>query len=76
MKPADSVKALLGKLHSRICSRRRGSKVSKKADLLYSKFTIQAEKTFENLPKPLKWPSFYEKDLLILMDIAEGVQKR
>ena len=45
-KPANRVKILLGKLHSIICNRRRGSKVSKEAELLYSKFTIQVEEIF------------------------------
>ncbi len=73
--PADRVKTLLGKLHSIICNKRRGSKVSKETELLYSKFTIQVKKIFENLPKPLEWRSFYLNDLPILMDINEGVRK-
>ncbi len=74
-KPAYRVQTLLGKLHSIICSKRRGSKVSKETELLYSKFTIQVKKIFENLPKPLEWRSFYNNDLPILMDICEEVQR-
>ncbi len=53
-KPADRVKALLGKLHSISISKKRGSKASKNADLLFNKFIKQAEKIFKNLPKPLE----------------------
>ncbi len=42
--PAERVQTLLGKLHSIICSKKRGSKVSKETELLYSKFTIQVKK--------------------------------
>jgi len=36
--PADSMKTLLGKLHSISISKKRGSKASKKVDLLFNKF--------------------------------------
>ena len=52
--PADRVKTLLGKLHSISISKKRGSKASKKADLLFNKFIKQVEKNFKNLPNPLK----------------------
>jgi len=74
-KPADRVKALLGKLHSISISKNRGSKISKEADLLFNKFIKQVEKIFKNLPKPLEWLSFLNHDLPILMDICEEVQK-
>ena len=74
-KPTDRVKALLGKLHSRICSRRRGSKVSEETELLYSKFTIQVEKIFKNLPKSLEWRSFFLNDLPLLVDISDDVRR-
>jgi len=74
-KPADRVKALLGKLHSITNSKIRGSKVSKEAASLLRKFAQQVEKIFKNLPKPLEWRSFYRHDLPILMDISEEVQK-
>ncbi len=73
--PTNRVKTLLGKLHSIICNRRRGSKVSKEAELLYSKFTIQVEEIFENLPKPLEWRYFYLRDLPLAMDITEEVRE-
>ena len=53
-KPMDRVKAMPGKIHSRRCIRRRGSKVSAEKELLYSKFTIQVEKFLKNLPKSLE----------------------
>jgi len=43
--PADRVKTLLGKLHSISISKKRGSKASKKADLLFNKFIKQVEKS-------------------------------
>ncbi len=73
--PANRVKILLGKLHSIICNRRRGSKVSKEAELLYSKFTIQVEEIFENLPKSVEWRSFFLNDLPLAMDITEEVRE-
>jgi len=72
--PADRVKALLGRLHSITISKNRGSKISKKAELLFNKFVKQVEKNFRNLPKPLEWQSFYIHDLPLLMDICKEVQ--
>jgi len=73
--PLDRVKAVLGRLNSIISSKNRGSQVSKKAELLLSKFTQQLEKIFKNLPKPLEWLSFYLNDLLLLMDFCEEVRE-
>jgi len=74
-KPADRVKTLLGKLHSISISKKRGSKASKKADLLFNKFIKQVEKNFINLPNPLEWQSFYNHDLPLLMDICKEVRE-
>jgi len=74
-KPGDRVKALLGKLHSITISKNRGSKISKKAELLFNKFVKQVDKIFKNLPKSLEWQSFYIHDLPLLMDISKEVQK-
>jgi len=74
-KPADRVKALLGKLNSIVISKIRGSKVSKEAEGLLHKFMQQVEKIFKNLPKSLEWRSFYNNDLPVLMDICEEVRK-
>jgi hypothetical protein len=40
-------------------------------NMLFHKFMEQVENIFNNLPKPLKWQSFYENDLPILMDTSE-----
>ena len=74
-KPGDRVKALLGKLHSITISKNRGSKISKKAELLFNKFVKQVDKIFKNLPKSLEWQSFYIHDLPLLMDISKEVQE-
>ena len=73
--PPDRVKALLGKLHSITISKNRGSKISKKAELLFNKFVKQVDKIFKNLPKPLEWQSFYVNDFPLLMDICKEVQE-
>ena len=73
--PADRVKTLLGKLNSIMISKIRGSKVSKKAELLLHKFVKQVEKIFNNLPKPLEWRSFFNHNLPLLIDFCEKVQK-
>jgi hypothetical protein len=73
--PADRVKILLGKLHSISISKKRGSKASKKADLLFNKFIKQVEKNFKKLPKSLEWQSFYIHDLPLLIDFCEEVQE-
>ena len=69
------MKALLGKLHSITISKNRGSKISKKAELLFNKFVKQVDKIFKNLPKSLEWQSFYIHDLPLLMGISKEVQK-
>ena len=74
-KPAERVKTLLGKLHSIICRRRRGSKVSEEAELLYNTFVIQVEENFRNLPKSLEWQSFYVHDIPLALDICEEVRE-
>lgn len=68
------VKNLLAKLDSIQRSRIRGSDISKELIHLSHKFMGQVEKVFSNLPNPLKWRSFYENDLSILMDTSEDVQ--
>ncbi len=73
--PLDRVKPLLGRLHSILSSKNRGSHVFKKAELLLSKFTQQLEQIFKNLPNYLEWRSFYLNDLPILMDFCEEVRE-
>jgi len=73
--PGDRVKTLLGKLHSVTSSQIRGSKVSKRAELMFNKFVKQVEDIFKNLPKPLEWRSFYNNDLPLLMDFCEELHE-
>jgi len=51
-------------------SQNRGSKMTKGVKSLFNKFVKQVERSFENLPKPLDWQSFYVHDLPILMDLC------
>ena len=70
-----NVTKLLGKLNSISISKNRGSKISKKAELLFNKFVKQVDKIFKNLPKSLEWQSFYVNDFPLLMDICKEVQE-
>ncbi len=74
-KAADRVKTLLGRLDSVRRSQERGSSVSKQSKSLSHKFMGQEEKIFKNLPKQLKYQSFYNNDFPILMDICEEVRE-
>jgi len=49
--------------------------VSKELDDLFHKFMEQVETIFKNLPKPLRWRSFLNNDLILLTDIPLKVQK-
>ena len=73
--PLEKANKLLSKLDSIRVSKDRGSLVSKEADDLFHKFMEQVESTFNNLPKPLKWRSFLNNDLVLLTDIPSKVQK-
>ncbi|NLD38396.1 MAG: ParB N-terminal domain-containing protein [Desulfatiglans sp.] len=44
-----------------------------KLNHLFHKFMRQVGNIFNNLPKPLKWRSFYENDLPVLLDTSEDV---
>jgi ParB family chromosome partitioning protein len=68
------VKNLLAKLDSIRRSRIRESDISQESIDLSHKFMGQVENIFKNLPKSLKWRSFYENDLQILMDTSEEVR--
>ena len=72
--PLERVHKLLSKLHSIRVSQGRGSMVSTEAEALLNKFIQQLESIFKNLPKPLKWRSFLNNDLIILTDIPSTVQ--
>jgi hypothetical protein len=43
----------------------RGSMVSRELDDLFHKFMEQVESIFKNLPKPLRWRSFLNNDLIL-----------
>ena len=51
----------------------RGAKVSYESNRLFHNFMEQVKNIFKNLPKPLKWRSFFEIDLPILMDASEKI---
>jgi len=73
--PLERVVKLLSKLDSIRFSKDRGSMVSKEVNDLFHKFMEQVESIFKNLPKPLKWRSFLNNDLILLTDIPLKVQK-
>jgi len=73
-KPADRVKTLLGKLDSVRRSEGLGYEVASEAKLTSNKFIGSVQEIFKNLPKPVKWISFYLNDLPLLMDFCKEVQ--
>ena len=73
--PADRVTTLLGKLKSMGRSKERGYNVSKELRQPSNKFVRRVEKIFENLPKPLEWLSFLNRDLPLLIDFCEEVRE-
>ena len=73
--PLERVHKLLAKLDSIRVSKDRGSMVSMEVDDLFHKFMEQVESIFKNLPKPLKWRSFLNNDLILLSDIPLKVQE-
>ncbi len=72
--PADRVKTLLGKLDSVRRSEELGYEVASEVKLTSNKFIGSVQEIFKNLPKPVKWLSFYLNDLPLLMDFCEDVQ--
>ena len=74
-KPADRLKVLLGKLRSMRRTEERGYNVNEELSHTSHRFMRRVEKIFKNLPKPLKWHSFYVNDLPILGDICEEVRE-
>ena len=73
-KPVDRVYALCRDLKAKGRSEERGYNPSKRLKNTTHKFMRRIEKIFKNLPKPLKWRSFYENDLPILLDISDDVK--
>jgi ParB/RepB/Spo0J family partition protein len=63
--PLERVVKLLLKLDSIRVSKDRGSMVSRELDDLFHKFMEQVESIFKNLPKPLRWRSFLNNDLIL-----------
>ena len=74
-KPADRVKALLGKLDSMRRGKVRGFNVTNDIRRTSRKFAGRVIKIFKNLPKSLEWRSFYRHDLPILIDFCEEVRE-
>ncbi|MBC8438969.1 MAG: hypothetical protein H8D87_04720 [Deltaproteobacteria bacterium] len=72
--PLERVHKLLSKLDSIRRSKERGSVVLESEKDLSNKFIGQVESIFNNLPKPLKWQSFLNNDLILLTDIPSIVQ--
>ena len=72
--PLERVVKLLSKLDSIRVSKDRVSMVSKELDDLFYKFMEQVESIFKNLPKPLRWRSFLNNDLILLTDIPLNVR--
>ncbi len=70
-KPQVRVKALLGKLDSMRRTKDRGYNVSEEIRNTSHKFMGRVERKFKYLPKSLKWRSFHENDLPIVMDFAK-----
>ncbi len=66
---------MLVKLDSVRHCKERGFNVSEEIKRTSGKFAGRVGKIFKNLPKPLKWQTFYRHDLSILMDISKEVQK-
>ncbi len=73
--PTDRVKILLGKLDSIRRSEELGYEVASEAKLTSNKFIGSVQEIFENLPKAVKWLSFYLNDLPLLIDFCEEVQE-
>ncbi len=73
--PFERVVKLLSKFDSIMVSKDRGSMVSKESEMLFNKFIKQVEPIVNNLPKSLKWQSFFIRGLILLTDIPLKVQK-
>ena len=73
--PLERIHKLLSKLDSIRRCMERGSVVLESDNDLSHKFIGQVESIFKNLPKPLRWRSFLNNDLILLTDIPSKVQK-
>jgi hypothetical protein len=73
--PLERVVKLLSKLDSIRVSKDKGSLFSKATDGRFHKYVEPVELIFKNLPKPLRWRSFLNNDLILLTDIPSKVQK-
>ena len=72
---ADRVKTLLENLKASHRSIERGFNPNNELKHTTHKFMRHVEKVFKNLPKPLKWRSFYENDLPLVTDFCEDIQE-
>jgi hypothetical protein len=72
--PAERKRALLGKPDIAKGNQETGSDIKDDLKSLSHKFVGQVEKTIADLPKSLKWRSFYVHDLPILMDTSLEVR--
>ncbi len=65
---------MLGKLKASRRGKERGYNPSRELRHTAHKFMRRVDQIFKNLPKPVKWLSFYLNDLPLLMDFCEDVQ--
>ena len=72
-KSLDRVKKLLGKMDTLRRNEERNYTSGDITKHTSHKFMGRVENIFKNLPKSLKWRSFYGNDLQILMDTSEEV---
>ena len=70
-KSLDRVRKLLGKMDTIRRNEERNYKSSNITKHTSHKFMGRVENIFKKLPKSLKWRSFYENDLQILLDTSE-----
>ena len=66
---------MLAKLDYVRRSKERETEVSPQHEVLTNQFVGPIEHIFKNLPKPLKWISFFRHDLPLLTDICVEVQE-
>ena len=73
--PVDRVRTLLSRLDSIRRGGDRGYEATEHVQMTSYRFVGRVEKIFRNLPKPLKWQSFYAHDLNLLVDTVPEVKR-